>query len=79
MYLPQTDDIYLPGHFLGFPYYVETLPTWFNLGGIGYVLGHEIGHAIERFLRQVPSDYGASGDTSGLHTFVVGLHTYIII
>ncbi len=54
------------------PYYSSDQPDWMNLGGIGVLVGHELGHAID--------DLGSRYDGAGrLHTWLgevdrAGLH-----
>lgn len=37
-----------------FPHFVETLPHWVNIGSLGWLVGHEIGHAVDKYIAAVP-------------------------
>ncbi|XP_018493855.1 endothelin-converting enzyme 1-like [Galendromus occidentalis] len=55
LYLTYYDDVYLPGSLLSYPHYVESLPHWMNLASLGLVVGHEIGHAIDKYIAHLPT------------------------
>lgn len=46
-YNQSTDKFVLPVGILQYPFYDQTAPMELNLGGIGTVVGHELGHGID--------------------------------
>lgn len=37
-----------------YPNHVEGLPFYLNLASLGWTLGHEIGHALEKYIASIP-------------------------
>lgn len=52
LYRSETQDIYIPATWLGFPVVVETLPVWMAFGPLGHYIVHELTHAFERAARE---------------------------
>src|SRR5690606_1457891 len=56
-YSPSDNKFVMPIGILQYPFYDPKLPPTTNLGAVGMVVGHEIGHAID--------DHGAKYDAQG--------------
>lgn len=46
-YVPETNEIYLPGGILQGVFFQEGLPSYINLGAIGAIIGHEMSHGYD--------------------------------
>jgi len=60
-YRSRTNDVVVPLAIAQAPYFDATQPAAANFGALGAVIGHEIGHAFDRYGRQVDAD-GRSRD-----------------
>jgi putative endopeptidase len=56
-YSPTENQFVLPAAIFQTPFYIEGAPEYLNIGSIGSVTGHEIGHSID--------DQGANFDANG--------------
>lgn len=56
-YDPTGNQFVMPAGILQYPFYDPTLPDWVNLGAVGAVVGHELGHGVD--------DQGAQYDEKG--------------
>ena len=64
-YDPPNNKFVLPVGILQYPFYDPNLPDEMNLGAVGTVMGHELGHGID--------DQGSKFDASGkLNAWMVG-------
>ncbi|MDY5152369.1 M13-type metalloendopeptidase [Actinotignum urinale] len=63
-YNPQWNEIVFPAAILQFPFFVEGRDAALNYGGIGAVIGHEIGHGFD----DQGSKYDAQGAVSNWWT-----------
>ncbi|CAN7987473.1 unnamed protein product [Ixodes pacificus] len=57
-YSPDDNDIRFPAGILQAPFFEHGVPSYINLGSIGFVIGHELSHAFD--------DYGSQYDADGL-------------
>jgi len=46
-YSPAENKFVMPAGILQYPFYDQDLPDYMNLGAIGMVIGHELGHGID--------------------------------
>ena len=46
-YSPPTNTFVMPAGILQYPFYDQNLPDHINLGAVGAVVGHELGHGID--------------------------------
>ena len=56
-YSPSDNKFVMPIGILQYPFYDPSLPDEVNLGAVGAVIGHELGHGID--------DQGAKFDSDG--------------
>ena len=56
-YSPTSNKFVMPAGILQYPFYDPQLPDWVNLGAVGAVVGHELGHGID--------DQGSKYDEKG--------------
>ncbi len=56
-YDPSANKFVMPAGILQYPFYDPKLPDWVNLGAVGAVVGHELGHGID--------DQGSKYDETG--------------
>lgn len=56
-YSPTSNKFVMPAGILQYPFYDPQLPDWVNLGAVGAVVGHELGHGVD--------DQGAKYDERG--------------
>lgn len=56
-YSPSENKFVMPAGILQYPFYDPNLPDWVNLGAVGMVVGHELGHGVD--------DQGAKYDAKG--------------
>ena len=63
-----------------YPHFVETLPLWMNIGSLGWLLAHEIGHAVEKYIAAVPYSAVTGPDASQVYKsakFRVRVHAIV--
>lgn len=70
-FVPDADDIYVPGSLMEFPLMIETLPLWTFLGSFGWALAHELGHAIAKGLQEFAHWSAAQSDQQTSYYFSV--------
>jgi putative endopeptidase len=46
-YSPTSNKFVMPAGILQYPFYDPKLPDWVNLGAVGAVVGHELGHGVD--------------------------------
>lgn len=46
-YDPTANKFVMPAGILQYPFYDPSLPEWVNLGAVGAVVGHELGHGVD--------------------------------
>lgn len=46
-YNPEANKFVMPAGILQYPFYDPNLPDWVNLGAVGAVVGHELGHGVD--------------------------------
>ncbi|MEM7645474.1 MAG: M13 family metallopeptidase [Pseudomonadota bacterium] len=46
-YSPTSNKFVMPAGILQYPFYDANLPDWVNLGAVGAVVGHELGHGVD--------------------------------
>ena len=51
-YSPTSNKFVMPAGILQYPFYDPKLPDWVNLGAVGAVVGHELGHADVKTFRK---------------------------
>lgn len=56
-YAPSSNKFVMPAGILQYPFYDPQLPEWVNLGAVGAVVGHELGHGVD--------DQGSKYDDKG--------------
>ncbi len=56
-YSPTSNKFVMPAGILQYPFYDPELPDWVNLGAVGAVVGHELGHGVD--------DQGSKYDEKG--------------
>ena len=56
-YDPTANKFVMPAGILQYPFYDPKLPDWVNLGAVGAVVGHELGHGVD--------DQGSKYDEKG--------------
>ena len=56
-YDPSANKFVMPAGILQYPFYDPKLPDWVNLGAVGAVVGHELGHGVD--------DQGSKYDEKG--------------
>lgn len=56
-YNPTANKFVMPAGILQYPFYDPQLPDWVNLGAVGAVVGHELGHGVD--------DQGSKYDEKG--------------
>lgn len=56
-YDPTSNKFVMPAGILQYPFYDPALPDWVNLGAVGAVVGHELGHGVD--------DQGSQYDEKG--------------
>ncbi len=56
-YDPSANKFVMPAGILQYPFYDPNLPDWVNLGAVGAVVGHELGHGVD--------DQGSKYDENG--------------
>jgi len=56
-YSPTENKFVMPAGILQYPFYDPSLPDWVNLGAVGAVVGHELGHGVD--------DQGSKYDDKG--------------
>ena len=56
-YDPTKNKFVMPAGILQYPFYDPKLPDWVNLGAVGAVVGHELGHGVD--------DQGSKYDEKG--------------
>ncbi len=56
-YDPTANKFVMPAGILQYPFYDPNLPDWVNLGAVGAVVGHELGHGVD--------DQGSKYDENG--------------
>ncbi len=56
-YSPTSNKFVMPAGILQYPFYDPNLPDWVNLGAVGAVVGHELGHGVD--------DQGSKYDEKG--------------
>jgi len=56
-YSPTSNKFVMPAGILQYPFYDPSLPEWVNLGAVGAVVGHELGHGVD--------DQGSKYDEKG--------------
>lgn len=56
-YSPTSNKFVMPAGILQYPFYDPSLPDWVNLGAVGAVVGHELGHGVD--------DQGSKYDEKG--------------
>ncbi len=56
-YSPTSNKFVMPAGILQYPFYDPKLPDWVNLGAVGAVVGHELGHGVD--------DQGSKYDENG--------------
>jgi putative endopeptidase len=56
-YSPPSNKFVMPAGILQYPFYDPKLPDWVNLGAVGAVVGHELGHGVD--------DQGSKYDEKG--------------
>jgi putative endopeptidase len=56
-YDPTANKFVMPAGILQYPFYDPQLPDWVNLGAVGAVVGHELGHGVD--------DQGSKYDENG--------------
>ncbi len=56
-YSPTSNKFVMPAGILQYPFYDPKLPDWVNLGAVGAVVGHELGHGVD--------DQGSKYDEKG--------------
>ncbi len=56
-YSPSSNKFVMPAGILQYPFYDPKLPDWVNLGAVGAVVGHELGHGVD--------DQGSKYDEQG--------------
>ena len=56
-YSPTSNKFVMPAGILQYPFYDPQLPDWVNLGAVGAVVGHELGHGVD--------DQGSKYDEKG--------------
>ncbi len=56
-YSPTSNKFVMPAGILQYPFYDPQLPEWVNLGAVGAVVGHELGHGVD--------DQGSKYDENG--------------
>lgn len=54
-------DIFYPGAYLEFPNMIESLPRWTLFGAMGFVIGHELGHALVSAIKLSHSEAVSKG------------------
>lgn len=57
-YLPRLNSVVVPAEVLAPPLFGTELPAEMNYAGLGFLIGHEIGHSIDRFARAIDSSGG---------------------